>query len=110
MTDTRLDWPTSCDKLVVLGPHTRDGHTLFAKNSDRPPAECQPLFQVPRARHAPGAPVRCQYVAIPQVEETLAVLGSRPWWLWGFEHGLTSSTGLKSGDSTTYATREGARR
>jgi len=35
MTDTRLDWPTSCDTLVVLGPHTRDGHTLFAKNTHR---------------------------------------------------------------------------
>ena len=88
MIDTRLEWPTSCDTLVVLGPQTRDGHTLFAKNSDRPPTECQPLFQVPRGRHAPGAPVRCQYLAIPQVEETLAVLGSRPWWLWGFEHGV----------------------
>lgn len=79
---------TSCDTLVVLGPHTRDGHTLFAKNSDRPPDECQPLFQAPRLAHPPGATVRCQYVEIPQVEQTFAVLGSRPWWLWGFEHGV----------------------
>lgn len=79
---------TSCDTLVVLGPECRDGHTLFAKNSDRPPAECQPLFSAPRLRHPPGATLRCQYMEIPQVEETLAVLGSRPWWLWGFEHGV----------------------
>ena len=79
---------TSCDTLVVLGPSTRDGHTLFAKNSDRPPTECQPLFQAPRRRHPQGATLRCQYIAIPQVSETLAVLGSRPWWLWGFEHGV----------------------
>jgi len=25
---------TSCDTLVVLGPHTRDGHTLFIKFGD----------------------------------------------------------------------------
>ena len=79
---------TSCDTLVVLGPSTRDGHTLFAKNSDRPPTECQPLFQAPRLRHPQGATLRCQYIAIPQVSETLAVVGSRPWWLWGFEHGI----------------------
>ena len=42
---------TSCDTLVILGPHTRDGYTLFAKNSDRPPDECQPLFRVPRVTH-----------------------------------------------------------
>ena len=79
---------TSCDTLVVLGSHTRDGHTIFAKNSDRPPAECQPLFTAPRTSHPPGATLRTQYLEIPQAPETLAVLGSRPWWLWGFEHGV----------------------
>jgi secernin len=79
---------TSCDTLVVMSPSTRDGHTLFAKNSDRPPTECQPLFQAPRMRHPAGSTVRCQYLEIPQVDETLALLGSRPWWLWGFEHGV----------------------
>ncbi len=79
---------TSCDTLVVLGKETRDGHTLFAKNSDRPPTECQPLFQAPRRRHPARATVRCQYLEIPQADETLAVVGSRPWWLWGFEHGV----------------------
>jgi dipeptidase len=79
---------TSCDTLVVLGTETQDGHMLFAKNSDRPPTECQPLFQAPRRRHPARATVRCQYLDIPQEEETLAVVGSRPWWLWGFEHGV----------------------
>jgi len=52
---------TSCDTLVVLGPHTRDGHTLFAKNSDRPPDECQPLFRAPRLAH-PDDALLCQYL------------------------------------------------
>lgn len=78
----------SCDTLVVLGPHAQEGHALFAKNSDRPPTECQPLFQAPRTIHPAGTTVRCQYLEIPQAWETLAVLGSRPWWLWGFEHGV----------------------
>lgn len=81
-------FPTSCDTLVALAQRTGGGATLFAKNSDRPPAECQPLFCAPRQSHPPGAVVRCQYLAVPQTRETLAVLGSRPWWLWGFEHGV----------------------
>jgi secernin len=79
---------TGCDTLVVVGAASATGRTLFAKNSDRPPAEAQPLFWAPRAAHPPGATVRCQYLALPQASETLAVLGSRPFWLWGFEHGV----------------------
>src|SRR5271168_4549056 len=78
----------SCDTIVVLAPHTRAGATLLAKNSDRPPLECQPLAQLPRRVHPDGTTVHCQYIEIPQVPETAAVIGSRPFWLWGYEHGL----------------------
>jgi secernin len=73
---------------VVLAPMTRAGVTMLAKNSDRPPLECQPLFHSPRRRHREGATVHCQYLEIPQAPETAAVIGSRPFWLFGFEHGL----------------------
>src|SRR5271166_175661 len=78
----------SCDTMVVLAPHTRNGATLLAKNSDRSPRECQPLFQSTRRVHPAGATVHCQYLEIPQVAEAAAVIGSRPFWLWGLEHGL----------------------
>jgi secernin len=78
----------SCDTIVVLAPHTRAGATILAKNSDRAPRECQPLAQSPHRVHHEGATVHCQYLEIPQVLETAAVIGSRPFWLWGFEHGL----------------------
>jgi secernin len=78
----------SCDTIVVLAPHTRAGATILAKNSDRPPRECQPLFQAPRRQHPADASVNCQYLEIPQVSATAALIGSRPFWLWGFEHGL----------------------
>src|SRR5262249_52832733 len=83
----------SCDTLVVLGSDTRHGHTIFAKNSDRPPTECQPLFVAPRTRHAPGSTVRCQYLEIPQVPETLAVLRSRPSWPCGAGHAVNGHRG-----------------
>jgi secernin len=78
----------SCDIIVVLAPHTRAGATILAKNSDRSPYECQPLAQAPHRVHRDGATVHCQYLEIPQVAETAAVIGSRPFWLWGFEQGL----------------------
>jgi secernin len=78
----------SCDTVVVLGPHTRRGATTLAKNSDRPPLECQPLFHAARRKYPSGATVHCQYLEIPQAAETAALVGSRPWWLWGFEHGV----------------------
>ena len=77
-----------CDTAVAVGSATASGNVIFAKNSDRNPNECQPLFHGPRQAHAPGASLHCQYLAIPQVAETWEVVGSRPWWLWGFETGV----------------------
>jgi dipeptidase len=91
-----------CDTLVALAPATRAGVTVFAKNSDRPPRECQRVVQLPRRRHPPGSRLRCQYLDIPQVEETAAVLGSQPYWLWGFEHGMNEHR-VAIGNETVFA-------
>ena len=77
-----------CDSLVATGAWTRTGTTIFAKNSDRKPRECQPLQQFPMATHAQGARVGCTHIAIPQVAESYRVMGHSPWWAWGFEQGL----------------------
>lgn len=87
--------------MVALPEATRAGATIFAKNSDRPPGECQPLELVDRAVYPPGARLRCQYVEIPQARETARVLGSRPVWLWGFEHGLNEH-GVAVGNETIF--------
>ncbi len=98
---TRAAVRVACDSLVALGGATADGATLFAKNSDRPAAECQPLVQLAAARHAPGTRVRCQYIDLPQAAETARVIGSRPYWLWGFEHGLNEH-GVAVGNHTVF--------
>lgn len=70
-----------CDTVCAVG----DGGTLFAKNSDRPFDEPQVIEAHPRR---PGlGSLRTQYAEIPDAPAG-AVVGSRPTWLWGFEHGV----------------------
>jgi secernin len=90
----------SCDTLIARagGDSPR---AVFGKNSDRPRGESQPLELVPRGAHPRGAYLRCQYLSIPQAARTLRVLGSRPWWLWGFEHGLNEA-GVAIGNEAIY--------
>jgi dipeptidase len=95
----------ACDSLVALGGASADGAAVFAKNSDRPAGGCQPLVQLPTARHRPGAQLRCQYIEVAQVIETARVIGSRPYWLWGFEHGLNEH-GVAIGNHTVF-TKDG---
>jgi hypothetical protein len=72
-----------CDTLCLLG---RD-RTLFAKNSDRPVGEPQVVEWYGRRRANAGASLRTQYLTIPD-PGAHALLGSRPTWLWGVEHGV----------------------
>ncbi len=90
-----------CDTLVALSEATADGSVILAKNSDRPADESQPLFQAPRLNHRRGATVKCQYLEIPQVEETLRFIGSRPYWLWGLEHGM-NERGVAIGNEAVF--------
>ncbi len=77
-----------CDTMVALPNATVDGHTLFAKNSDRQSEECQPLTQTERLNHNNGESVNCDFTNIPQVDITYGHVGSRPYWCWGYEHGF----------------------
>lgn len=93
--------PFGCDTMVALPDATADGVTLFAKNSDRPLLECQPLRIFPAASHPPGATVRCQYLAVEQARQTRRFLGSQPVWLWGVEHGVNEA-GVAIGNEAVY--------
>jgi len=76
-----------CDTFVALPSVTKDGSMIFGKNSDREAAEVQLLEYHPECRHDPDENVSCTYIDIPQVEESHAVLISRPFWMWGAEIG-----------------------
>jgi secernin len=70
-----------CDSLCLVG----DRGTLFAKSSDRPVGEAQVLEW--HGRRAPGGSLHTQYLEVTDLG-ACAVVGSRPMWLWGFEHGV----------------------
>jgi secernin len=91
-----------CDLLVALGPATDSGRTLFAKNSDRPPAEAQELEWLAPRRD--DGRVATTYAAVDAAPGwTVAVLGSRPAWMWGLEHGVNEA-GVAVGNAAIFTT------
>jgi len=76
-----------CDTIVALGRTTRDGATLFGKNSDREPDEVQNIKIYPRRQYKAGESVKCTYISIPQVAETARILLCQPFWMFGAEMG-----------------------
>ena len=81
------NWQESCDTMVALAPSTHGGNTVFAKNSDRPQEEAQPLVMVAAADHN-GGYAGTQFVDVPQVGHIYRHVGSKPYWCTGYEHGF----------------------
>ncbi len=80
-TRPRVASRSMCDTLCSIQP----GRTLFAKNSDRPVREVQ-LIEAHRRRDR-GGELHTQYLSLAD-EGAAALIGARPDWLWGFEHGV----------------------
>ena len=72
--------------MVALGVSTKGGNTVFAKNSDRPHDEPQPLIQIEAADYS-GGYSGTQFVDVPQAAHTYRHVGSKPYWCAGYEHG-----------------------
>jgi len=93
-----------CDTIVALGKATKNGATLFGKNSDREPDEVQNIMILPRRQHKAGDMVKCTYISVPQVAETARVLLSQPFWMFGAEMGA-NEYGVMIGNEAVF-TRE----
>lgn len=78
----------SCDTLAVAVDSSAYGSNMMAKNSDRPIGEAQPLQWFPAADHVAGEQLSITGMTIPQVSHTYGVLGSKPYWMYGFEMGV----------------------
>jgi secernin len=91
-----------CDCLVALPSATDGPFTLFAKNSDRPPAEPQEVAWSPARRD--DGPLRVTHISVdPYPAMTVGCLLSRPAWCWGAEHGVNEA-GVAIGNATVYTT------
>ena len=93
-----------CDTIVALGSATKDGTTLFGKNSDREPDEVQNVKIYPRQKHKKGEKVKCTYLTIPQVSETGRIMLCQPFWMFGAEMGA-NEYGVAIGNEALF-TRE----
>ncbi|MEI8240045.1 MAG: C69 family dipeptidase [Actinomycetota bacterium] len=86
---------------MALLPAT-GGATLFAKNSDRPPAEQQLVEWSPPRIDV--ASVRATHIEVASYDRpTLGCVLSRPVWCWGAEHGVNEA-GVAAGNATVYTT------
>ena len=90
-----------CDCLVALYPASASHCTLFAKNSDRPPAEEQVVERFePRFENRTAT----TYLDIDGAKhDTFAFVGSRPTWMWGVEHGVNAAS-VAAGNATIFTT------
>lgn len=89
-----------CDTLVALPHFNKNGHLIFAKNSDREPDEAQALLHFPR-RITNSPKVQCTYIQIPQIKETYEVILSKPFQMWGAEMGI-NEFGLVVGNEAVF--------
>jgi len=89
-----------CDCLVALAQYSRNGQTLFAKNSDRPAREKQIIRFNPSRRDTKE--IKATHIAVaPFSGHTLACALSLPEWCWGAEHGVNEA-GVAIGNETIY--------
>lgn len=90
-----------CDTIVATADVTKDGVTIFGKNSDREPNEAHQVESFPAADYAAGERLRCTYVEIPQARHTYSVLLAKPFWMWGAEMGA-NERGLVIGNEALF--------
>jgi secernin len=93
-----------CDTFVALPDATLHGDVIFGKNSDRPDGEIQDVVAFPTRTYTKGDRVQCTYISIPQVERTLAVILSKPRWMWGAEMGA-NECGVVIGNEAVWTTQ-----
>ncbi len=94
-----------CDTVVAFGAGVSAGENAvwLGKNSDREPGEAQLVEVHARRRCAPSAKLRVTHIEIDDVEETHAIIISRPVWMWGAEMGVNEK-GVAIGNEAVFTT------
>jgi secernin len=90
-----------CDTWVALPDTTTTQNVIFAKNSDRPIFDCQPLVLNQRRDWEADSHIQLEYIRLPQVETTYTTLGASHYWCWGYEEGI-NEYGIAIGNEAIY--------
>ncbi len=90
-----------CDVMVALHDASREGHVLFGKNSDRPAGETQVLHAAAARAGDRESELQASHVRVPDFGTTLATIGTRPYWSWGYETGLNEA-GVVGGNAAIF--------
>jgi dipeptidase len=98
-----MKYKIMCDTFVILPEYTKNGTTLFGKNSDREPDEVQNIVFIKGGKHSAEETVKCTYMEIPQAEETYDVIISQPFWMYGCEMGA-NQYGVVIGNEAVFTT------
>ncbi len=94
-----------CDTFGILGKFTKDGSTIFGKNSDRDPNEIHIPEGVPGEKHDLNEHIKTTYGdLIPQVKETYTTILFKPFWIWGAEMGINEN-GVFIGNEAIFTKR-----
>jgi dipeptidase len=80
----------ACDSVLALGDSTLDRNALFGQNNASLSLQFQSLRLTTPHSYSTGEKVGTQFVDLPQVRNTLAVLGSQPSGRWGYDCGVNS--------------------
>lgn len=89
-----------CDILIATPESTKDGDTIFAKNSDRPPNEAQ-IIDIIKDREPRGLEASMTHIDFPEIGPLNDIIISRPWWMWGAEMGVNEH-GLAVGNTAVF--------
>jgi len=86
-----------CDTQLIR----QNGHTFFAKNSDRESSEAQVITRHEKVDSGLDKTLNATYITIPQVPHRHGVILSQPFWMWGAEIG-TNDKGVVIGNEAVF--------
>lgn len=74
--------------LIITPAASHDDALYFARNSNRPPSECQLVTTLSPVANDASTRVKCTHIQIDQVPQRYGIVLSKPWWAWGGEMGV----------------------
>ena len=97
----------ACTTIIAMPDVTADGSTIIAKNRDLSDNDCQYFYMQPGEEHD-DMTVHCQYISIPQIEETYAWVGFKSYNKWGIGMGINEfDVSIVDNDASTRERLEG---